>query len=85
MLEEFAPQWKTAKLEKKCLNELQKDLYSQQCLQNLIQESIRKATSIPIENLRASKGKPDSNDLEFVTTFNLNNKSVFPLIQTTFK
>ena len=78
MLEEFAPQCKIAKLEKKCL-------YSHEYLQNLIEESIRKATSIPIENLRASKGKTDSNNLAFVTTFNLNNKSVFVLIQTAFK
>ena len=70
---------------KKRLDELQKLLYSQEYPQNLVQETIRKVTSIPIENLRASKTKTDSNNLAFVTTFNPNNKSVFPLIQTAFK
>ena len=67
---------------KKRLDELQKVLYSQEYPQNLVQEAIRKVTSIPIENLRASKAKTDSNNLAFVTTFNPNNKNVFPLIQT---
>ena len=70
---------------KKSLDELQKVLYFQEYPQNLIQEAIQKATSIPIENLRASKAKTDSNNLAFVTTFNPNNKSIFPLIQTAFK
>ena len=70
---------------KKRLDELQKVLYSQEYPQNLVQEAIRKVTSIPIENLRASKAKTDSNNLAFVTTFNPNNKNVFPLIQTAFK
>ena len=48
-------------------------------------EKIRKVTSIPTENLRASKAKTDSNNFAFVTTFNSNNKKVFPLIQTSFK
>ena len=52
---------------------------------NLIQRAIRKRTSIPIENLRASNAKTDSNSLSFVTTFNPNNKNVFALIQTAFK
>ena len=48
-------------------------------------EKIRKVTSIPTENLRASKAKTDSNNFAFVATFNSNNKKVFPLIQTSFK
>ena len=70
---------------KKHLDELQKFLYSQEYPQHLIQEAIQKVTSIPIENLRVSKAKTDSNDLAFVTTSNPNNKNVFPLIQTAFK
>ena len=60
-------------------------MHSQEYPQNLIQEAIWKVTSIPIENLRVSKAKTDSNNLAFVTTFNPNNKNVFPLIQTAFK
>ena len=67
------------------MDELQKVLYSQEYPQNLIQKVIQKAASIPTENLRASKTKTDSNDLPFVTSFNPNNKNVFPLIQTAFK
>ena len=55
------------------LDELQKVLCSQEYPQNLIQEAIRKVTSIPTENLMASKAKTDSNNLAFVTTFNPNN------------
>ena len=69
----------------KRLDELQKVLYSQEYPQNLIREAVRKAASIPIENLRVSKAKNDSNNLAFLTTFNPNNKNVFPLIQTVFK
>ena len=58
---------------KKHLDELQKVLCSQEYPQNLIQEAIRKVTSIPTENLMASKAKTDSNNLAFVTTFNPNN------------
>ena len=67
------------------MDKLQKVLHFQEYLQNLIQEAIQKATSIPIENLRASKSKTDSNNLVFVTTFNPNNKNVFPLIQAALK
>ena len=70
---------------KKLLGELQKVLYSQEYPQSLIQEAIRKVTSIPIENLRASKAKTDSYNLAFVTTSNPNKNNVFPLIQTAFK
>ena len=70
---------------KKFLEELQKVLYSQEYPQRLVQEAIRKVTSIPTENLRASKAKTDSNNLAFVTNFNPYNKNVFPLIQTAFK
>ena len=52
---------------------------------NLIQEAIRKSTNIPIKNLRVSKGNNDSNNLTFVTTFNPNNKSAFPVIETAFE
>ena len=45
---------------------------------------IRKATSIPIKNLRASKAITDTINLAFVITFDPNNKSRFPLIQTAF-
>ena len=62
-----------------------KVLYSQENPQNLVQEAIPKVKSIPIENLRASKTKTDSNNLAYVTTFNPSNKNVFPLIQTAFK
>ena len=41
-----------------------------------------KVTSIPIENIKALQAKNYSNNLAFVTTFNSNNKNVFPLIQT---
>ena len=51
-------------------------------LKNIIQDAIRKVTSIPIENIRALQAKNYSNNLAFVTTFNSNNKNVFPLIQT---
>ena len=71
-----------SEVRKRRLNELQKVLCSQNYPQNLIQEVIRKATSIYIENLRASKAKTDSSNLAFVTTFNLNYKNVFPLIKT---
>ena len=70
---------------KKRLNELQKVLFSQEYPQNLIQELIQKVTSIPIEDLRASKAKPGSNNLVFLTTFNPNNKNAFALIRTGFK
>ena len=70
---------------KKTFGQLQKVLYSRVYLQNLIQEAIRKVTSIPIENLRVSKPKTGTNNLAFVTTSNLNNKNVFPLIQAAFK
>ena len=70
---------------KKRFDELQKVLYSQEYPQNLIQEAIRKATSIPIENLGATIAKTDSNNLAFVTTFNPKNKNFFPLIQAAFK
>ena len=70
---------------KKRLDELQKVLYSQEYPQNVIEEAIRKVTSIPIENLRASKAKTDSYNLAFVTTSNPNKNNVFPLIQTAFK
>ena len=55
---------------KKRLDKLQKVLYPQEYPQNLVQEAIRKVTSIPIDNLRVSKAKTDSNILAFVTTFN---------------
>ena len=64
---------------------IQKVLYSQEHSHSLIQEAIRKATSIPIEDLKASKSKTDSNNLAFVTSFNLNNENVFPLIEAAFK
>ena len=73
-----------SEVRKKRLNELQKVLYLQEYPQNLVQEAIRKAISVPIENLWGSKAKTDSNNLAFVTTFNINNKNVFPLIQTAF-
>ena len=38
-----------------------------------------------IENSKASKDKTYSNNLAFVTTFNLNNKNLFSLIRTAFK
>ena len=44
-----------------------------------------KRNEYPTENLRASIAKTDNNNLAFVTTFNPNNKHVFPLIQTVFK
>ena len=66
------------------MGELLKVLYSQECPQNVIQEAIRKATSISIENLRVSKAIIVINNLVLVTTFNLNN-TIFPLIQTAFK
>ena len=64
------------------MDELQKVLYSKEYPQNIIQDAIRKVTSIPIENIRALQAKNYSNNLVFVTTFNSNNKNVFPLIQT---
>ena len=67
-----------SEVRKKHLDELQKVSYSQEYLQNLSQEATRKAASTPIENLRASEAKTDSNNLAFIT----NNKNVFPLIQT---
>ena len=76
---------KNSEVRKKSLNELQKVLYSQEYPQNLIQEAIRKVRPIPIENLRGSKAKTDSNNLPFVATFDPNNKNIFPLIQTAFK
>ena len=69
---------------KKRLDELQKNLYFQEYPQNVIQEAIRKATSIFIGNLRASKAKTVINNLALVTTFNPNN-TIFPLLQTAFK
>ena len=70
---------------KKRLNELQKVLFSQKYPQNLIQEAIRKVTSIPIGNIRVSKAKTDSNNLVLVTIFTPNNKNFSPLIQKGFK
>ena len=64
------------------MDELQKVLYSKEYPQNIIQDAIRKVTSIPTENIRALQAKNYSNNLVFVTTFNSNNKNVFPLIQT---
>ena len=64
------------------MDELQKVLYSKEYAQNIIQDAIQKVTSIPIENIRALQAKNYSNNLAFVTTFNSNNKNVFPLIQT---
>ena len=55
-------------MRKERLDELQKVLYSQEYPQNLIQEAIRKVASIPIENLRTSKARTDSNNLVFVAT-----------------
>ena len=51
------------------MDEPQKVLYSQVYPQSFTQEAIQKATSIAIENLRASKkkAKTDSNNLAFVT------------------
>ena len=72
-------------IRKKRLDELQKFFCSQEYSQDLIQEAIRKATSISTENLRTSKAKTDSNNLTFVTNFNPIDKNVFPLIQTAFK
>ena len=69
------------KVRKRLFDELQKVLYSQEYPQNLIQEAIRKVTSNPIENLRVSKAKTDSNKLAFVTNFNPNN---IKKIQITF-
>ena len=60
---------------KKRLDELQKVLYSQEYPESLIQETIQKATSIPIKNLRVSKVKIDSNNLAFVATFNPRTKT----------
>ena len=74
-----------SKVMKERLDELQKDSYSQEYPQSLIQEGqeeIRKATSISTENLRASKARTDSNNLTFVRTFIPNYKNFFPLIQT---
>ena len=68
-----------SEVRKERLDELKKVLYSHEYPQNLIQEAIRKATSIPIENLRTSKAETDSNNLAFVTAFNPNNKNVFPV------
>ena len=74
-----------SEVRKKRLDELQNVLYSQKYPQNLVQEAIRKVTSIHIENSRASKVKTDINNLVFITTFNPYNKHVLPLIQTAFK
>ena len=74
-----------SEVRKKRSNKLQKVLYSQEYPQNLIQEAIQKVKPIPIENLRASKVKTDSNNLPFVATFDPNNKNIFSLIQTAFK
>ena len=70
---------------KKRLDELQKVLYSQEYPQNLFQEPVREVTSIPNENIRASKAKADSNNLIFVKIFSPNNKNFSPLIQTAFQ
>ena len=70
---------KNSEVWKKRLDEPQKVLYSPEYPQNLIQEAIQKATGIPIENLRPSKAKADSNTLTFVTTFSPNNKKTFSL------
>ena len=72
-------------IRKKRLDELQKIFCSQEYSQDLIQEAIRKATSISTENLMTSKAKTDSNNLTFVTTFNPIDKNVFPIIPTAFK
>ena len=76
--------WKTMKL-KKTFGRTSKSFIFPSISTNLIQEAIRKVTSIPVEYLRVSKPKTGSNNLAFVTTSNLNNKNVFPLIQTAFK
>ena len=73
-----------SEVRKKRLEELQKVLHFQEYPQNLIQEAIRKATSISIEYLRASKAKTVINNLVLFTTFNPNN-TIFPLMQTAFK
>ena len=66
---------KNSAVRKKRFDELQKVLYPQEYPQNLIQAAIRKATNIPIKNLKTSKTKAVSNNLAFVTTFNPNNKT----------
>ena len=66
---------------KKRLDELQKNLFSHEYPQNLIQKAIRKLTIIPFENVRPSKAKTNSNNLAFFTTFNPNNKNALFLIQ----
>ena len=84
LLEECVPWWKTTKLEKNAWTNLKK-FYISKNRTKLIQEAIQKVTSIPIENLRASKAITDSNNLAFVTTFHPNKKKFFALIQTAFK
>ena len=51
-----------SKVRKKRLNELQKVFYFHKFSQNVIQETVWKATVVPIENLRASKAKTNINN-----------------------
>ena len=53
---------------KKRLNELRIGLYYQEYPRNSIGEAIRKATSMPIKNLTASKAKVTATGLEPTTT-----------------
>ena len=54
------------KIRKKRLEKLQKVLYSQEYRQNLVQDAIRKVTSIAIQNLRALNAKTYSNNLHLL-------------------
>ena len=59
-----------SEVRKKRLDELQKVFYFHKYSQNVIQETVWKATVVPIENLRASRAKTDINNFAFVTAFN---------------
>ena len=68
-------------IKKKHLNELRKNLTKYHYPEKIIENGIKKATTILQSDLRKPKTITNDKNLAFVSTFNPNNPNIFPLIQ----
>ena len=66
------------------LLELKKILVTQKCPEKIIQKGIEKALNIPLQELRSTKPKNNDHVLPFISTYNPNNRNLFPTIKRTF-
>ena len=69
-------------IKKKHLEELKNTLYRQEYLMKIIEAGIKKALSIPQEQLRQKSTKTTEHILPFISTHNPNNAQVFNIIKS---